>query len=199
MKRTGSVAAIVSFLLVLFAHGSALAENPIGASQKPGGDYKIGPEDVLEISVWKEKDLQLQEVLVRPDGWITFPLVGNVKAQGRTAQQIHDEITARLRKYIPNPVVTVSVKKVAGYKVFVIGKVNKPGEYVVGRYVDVLQALTLAGGLTPFADESNIRILRKNAKTNKDEVLRFNYDDIKKGRRLGQNITLQSGDTVVVP
>lgn len=196
MKRTSVTAA--SFLLVLLLQHGALADDVIGGRQPAGGDYKIGPEDVLEISVWKEKDLQLQEVLVRPDGWITFPLVGNVKAQGRTAQEIHDEITARLRKYIPDPVVTVSVKKVAGYKVFVIGKVNKPGEYVVGRYVDVLQALTLAGGLTPFADEGNIKILRKNS-NKKDVVLRFNYDDVKKGRRLEQNITLQSGDTVVVP
>ena len=176
------------------------AQSPIGAAQSAGGDYRIGPEDVLEISVWKEPELQLKEVLVRPDGWITFPLVGNVKAKGRTAQEIHDEITERLRKYVPDPVVTVSVKKVAGYKIFVIGRVNKPGEFVVGRYVDVLQALTLAGGLTPFADEDNIRILRKNAdNNNKEEVLHFNYADIKKGRRLDQNITLQSGDTVVVP
>jgi len=177
----------------------AYSQDPIGASQSRGGDYQIGPEDVLEISVWKEQDLQLKEVLVRPDGWITFPLVGNVKAIGRTAQEIHDEITERLRKYIPEPVVTVSVKKVAGYKIFVIGKVNKPGEYVVGRYVDVLQALTLAGGLTPFADEDSIRILRKDPESNRDEVLNFNYADIKKGRRLEQNIRLQSGDTVVVP
>jgi len=181
----------------LFAHGPAWAQSPIGAARGAGGDYQIGPEDVLEISVWKEQDLQLKEVLVRPDGWITFPLVGNVKAKGRTAQEIHDEITERLRKYIPEPVVTVSVKKVAGYKIFVIGKVNKPGEYVVGRYVDVLQALTLAGGLTPFADEGDIRILRRNDE--EDVVLRFSYSDIKKGRRLEQNIRLQSGDTVVVP
>ena len=199
MRITSSAAAAFSLLLMLCVHGSALAQNPIGAGQKTGGDYKIGPEDVLEISVWKEPDLQLKEVLVRPDGWITFPLVGNVRAQGRTAQEIHDEITQRLRKYIPEPVVTVSVKKIAGYKIFVIGRVNKPGEFVVGRYVDVLQALTLAGGLTPFADESNIRILRKNESNNKDEVLRFNYSDIKKGRRLDQNVTLQSGDTIVVP
>jgi polysaccharide biosynthesis/export protein len=199
MKTASSAIAASFFLLMFCVHGDALADNPIGASQKAGGDYKIGPEDVLEISVWKEPDLNLKEVLVRPDGWITFPLVGNVKAEGRTAQQIHDEITQRLRKYIPEPVVTVSVKKIAGYKIFVIGRVNKPGEFVVGRYVDVLQALTLAGGLTPFADESNIRILRKNQSNNKDEVLRFNYGDIKKGRRLDQNITLQSGDTVVVP
>jgi len=199
MKFAGRAVAAFFFLLTLCVPFGANAQNPIGAGQSKGGEYQIGPEDVLEISVWKEQDLQLKEVLVRPDGWITFPLVGNVKAKGRTAQEIHDEITERLRKYIPEPVVTVSVKKVAGYKVFVIGRVNKPGEFVVGRYVDVLQALTLAGGLTPFADEDNIRILRKNAENNSDEVLNFNYADVKKGQRLEQNIRLQSGDTVVVP
>jgi len=199
MKFMPRAAAACLYLLALCVSVGANAQSPIGAGQSSGGDYQIGPEDVLEISVWKEQDLQLKEVLVRPDGWITFPLVGNIKAIGRTAQEIHDEITERLRKYIPEPVVTVSVKKVAGYKVFVIGKVNKPGEFVVGRYVDVLQALTLAGGLTPFADEDNIRILRKNPENNSDEVINFNYADIKKGRRLSQNIRLQSGDTVVVP
>ena len=199
MRLAVRVVALFFAPLVFCTPMGVHAQNPIGAGQPHGGDYQIGPEDVLEISVWKEQDLQLKEVLVRPDGWITFPLVGNIEAKGRTAQEIHDEITERLRKYIPDPVVTVSVKKVAGYKIFVIGKVNKPGEYVVGRYVDVLQALTLAGGLTPFAEEDNIRILRKNKENNNDVVLNFNYADIKKGRRLEQNIRLQSGDTVVVP
>jgi polysaccharide export outer membrane protein len=107
-----------------------------------------------------------------------------------------------LRKYIPDPVVTVSIKKVAGYKIYVIGKVNKPGEYVVGRYVDVLQALTLAGGLTPFAAEGEIRVLRKQEAddgTVKETVIPFDYADVKKGRSLQQNIFLRSGDVVVVP
>jgi len=199
MKFMKAVVTLLSSILVFGMSVSGLAQSPIGAGQTAGGDYRIGPEDVLEISVWKEQDLQLKEVLVRPDGWITFPLVGNVKAKGKTAQEVDEEITGRLRKYIPEPVVTVSVKKVAGYKVFVIGRVNKPGEYVVGRYVDVLQALTLAGGLTPFADEENIRILRKGEEGSKEQVLQFNYAEIKKGQRLEQNITLKSGDTVVVP
>lgn len=175
----------------------SMAQNPIGAGAVPGGGYEIGPEDVLEISVWKEKDLQLKEVLVRPDGWITFPLVGNIQAMGRTALHVQEEITDRLRKYIPDPVVTVSVKKIAGYKIFIIGKVNKPGEYTVGRYIDVLQALTLAGGLTPFAEERNIKILRKE--NGKENVLLFDYAAVKKGRRLGQNINLKTGDVIVVP
>ena len=201
----GSSARVLRAPLMLIAalalSGPVIAQNPIGGGSVPGGDYEIGPEDLLEISVWKEKDLQ-REVLVRPDGWLTFPLVGNIRAKGRTALDVQEEITHRLRKYIPDPVVTVSVKKVAGYKVYVIGKVNKPGEYVVGRYVDVLQALTLAGGLTPFAAEGDIRVLRKQEAedgTVKEIVIPFDYADVKKGRGLQQNIFLKSGDVVVVP
>jgi polysaccharide export outer membrane protein len=191
----------VAVVALLALGGPAFAQNPIGAGSVHGGDYEIGPEDLLEISVWKEKDLQ-REVLVRPDGWLTFPLVGNIRAKGRTALDVQEEITTRLRKYIPDPVVTVSIKKVAGYKIYVIGKVNKPGEYVVGRYVDVLQALTLAGGLTPFAAEGEIRVLRKQEAddgTVKETVIPFDYADVKKGRSLQQNIFLRSGDVVVVP
>jgi polysaccharide export outer membrane protein len=193
--------AALAVVVTLAIAGSAFAQNPIGAGSVPGGDYEIGPEDLLEVSVWKEKDLQ-REVLVRPDGWLTFPLVGNIRAKGRTALDVQEEITHRLRKYIPDPVVTVSIKKVAGYKIYVIGKVSKPGEYVVGRYVDILQALTLAGGLTPFAAEGDIRVLRKQEAedgTVKEIVLTFDYADVKKGRSLQQNIFLKSGDVVVVP
>lgn len=173
-----------------------LADSPVIKQVVSGGEYEIGPEDLLDISVWKEKDLQ-KEVLVRPDGWITFPLVGNIEAKGKTALQLQEEITQWLKQYIPNPVVSVSVKKIAGYKIFVIGRVNKPGDYVVGRYIDVLQALSLAGGLTPFAEEGNIKIVRKQR--GKETILRFNYAEVKKGRRLEQNITLQSGDVIIVP
>lgn len=176
----------------------AVAMNAYAASTtaKNGGEYQIGPEDILDISVWREKDLQ-REVIVRPDGWLTFPLVGNVEAAGRTPQQLESEIRQRLRKFIPDPVVTVSVKKIQGLKVFVTGRVGKPGEYMVGRYVDVLQALTLAGGLTPFAKEDKIKILRKQG--GKEVVIPFDYSEVKKGRHLEQNITLRSGDVIVVP
>jgi len=190
-KFLAAVAAV--WITVVPVAGSA--QSSIG-SGGTGGDYQIGPEDVLDIAVWKEKDLQ-REVLVRPDGWLTFPLVGNVEAAGKTAYQLEQEIRQRLRKYIPDPVVTVSVKKIQGLKIFVIGRVGKPGEYVVGRYVDVLQALTLAGGLTPFAKESNIRVLRKQG--GKEVVIPFDFSEVKKGKRLEQNITLRSGDVIVVP
>jgi polysaccharide export outer membrane protein len=161
----------------------------------PAG-YRVEPEDVLGITVWKEEGLQ-KEVLVRPDGGISFPLVGEIQAAGRTADELRVEIAERLRKVINDPVVTVAVLKIAGYKVYVIGRVNKPGEFVAGRYIDVLQALTMAGGLTPFAAENDIKVLRK--RNGKDEVFEFEYSDIRHGRHLEQNIRLQGGDVVLVP
>jgi polysaccharide export outer membrane protein len=159
-------------------------------------EYKIGPEDVLQISVWKEPELE-REVLVRPDGGITFPLAGDVMAAGRTPAELRSDITLRIQKYIPDAVVTVSVTKLTGFRVYVIGKVKKPGQFTIGRYVDVLQALTLAGGLDPYASQKEIKVLRK--KNGKEIVFPFNYKAVKSGKNLEQNISLQNDDVVVVP
>jgi polysaccharide export outer membrane protein len=159
-------------------------------------DYQIGPEDVLEISVWKEEGLK-KEVLVRPDGGISFPLAGDMQAAGKSARQLQQEITQRLEKFMSDPVVSVAVLKIVSNKIYVIGRVNKPGEFAAGRYVDVLQALSMAGGLTPFAAENGIKVLRKE--NGKDLVLRFRYSEVKAGENLDQNITLKGGDVVVVP
>jgi polysaccharide export outer membrane protein len=177
------------------------AERPPGAQEAPNTrtavpDYEISPEDVLGISVWKEDGLT-KEVLVRPDGGISFPLAGDLQAAGKTAQEIELEITRRLMKYMAQPVVSVTVLKVVGNKIYVMGKVNKPGEYLAGRYLNVLQALSLAGGLTPFAAENDIKVLRKQG--GRDLVFPFNYSEIRKGNNLEQNITLKGGDVVVVP
>ncbi len=165
-------------------------------SKGPMPDYQLSPEDVLEISVWKEEGLS-KEVLVRPDGGISFPLAGDMQAAGKTAQQIQLEITRRLTKFIAQPVVSVTVLKVVGNKIYVIGRVNKPGEYVVGRYVNVLQALSMAGGLTVFAAENDIKVLRKG--DGWDMVFPFHYSEVRKGQNLEQNIILKGGDVVVVP
>lgn len=179
-------------------HGSPVS-NQLPPSQPavaadPG--YRIGAEDILEISVWKEDGLK-KEVLVRPDGGISFPLVGDISAVGKTARQLEAEIAQKLDRFIPQPAVSVAVLKVTGNKVYVIGKVQRPGEYVAGRYVDVLQALSMAGGLTPFAAENKIKILRKD--DGKDVVLPFQYSKIRNGENLEQNVMLKSGDVVVVP
>ena len=162
-----------------------------------GASYRIGPEDVLMISVWKEDELQ-REVLVRPDGGISFPLAGDVAVAGKTTQQVELEITRKIRRYIPDAVVTVSVKTISGYTIYVNGKVNNPGKFTLGRYVDVVQALTLAGGLSPFAKEGSILVQRRDPR-GRIIVFPFNYKEIRKGKNLQQNIILQSGDVIVVP
>jgi len=186
--------------LAIPAFGQQEAPKPAGDENRPAGvatpDYEIGAEDVLDISVWKEEGLK-KEVLVRPDGGIAFPLAGDMQAAGKTARQLQEEITQRLEKFIADPVVSVAVLKVNGNKIYVIGRVNKPGEFVAGRYVDVLQGLSMAGGLTPFAAENDIKVVRKD--NGKDIVFPFRYSDVKKGINLGQNILLKGGDVVVVP
>ena len=173
-----------------------LVPGMVSAQQAAGLEYRIGPEDVLFISVWKEKDLE-RKVLVRPDGGISFPLVGDIQVSGRTPLEVQDEIRSRLQRYVPDAEVTVSVDKISGYTVFVLGEVNKPGQFTLGRYVDVVQALTLAGGLTPYASERNMQILRRQ--DGREVTFSFDFRDIKRGRQLEQNIILQSGDVVVVP
>lgn len=159
-------------------------------------EYQLGAEDVLLISVWKDEQLT-REVVVRPDGMFSFPLIGDVQAEERTVEQIRADLVQRLTKYIPNPNVSVAVNKVASYKVYVVGRVNKPGEYVIGHYADVLQALSLAGGLTPFAAENDIKVMRRVR--GEQHALPFRYGDMRKGRALEQNIVLQRGDVVMVP
>ena len=127
----------------------------------------------------------------------SFPLVGDIEAEDRTVEGIRGDLVKRLTKYIPNPNVSVAVTKVVSYKVYVVGRVNKPGEYLIGHYTDVLQALSLAGGLTPFAAENDIKIMRRVK--GEQQAIPFRYGDLRKGRDLGQNIILQRGDTVMVP
>lgn len=176
---------LIAFLL--------LAWPALVIAQEPG--YQLNPGDVLIISVWKEQDLQ-REVLVLPDGHISFPLAGHLIAAGRTAQELQNELTQRLQKYIPDAVVTVSVKEPIGNKVYVLGAVNKPGEFLVTRPITVMQALSLAGGLTPFGSESRINIIRHEG--TKEIAIPFEYAAVKDGENLDSNIVLKSGDVVVV-
>ena len=158
--------------------------------------YRVGAEDVLEISVWREDALK-KEALVRPDGGISYPLIGEVQVAGRTVLEIQEEIAKRLEKFIPDPAVSVAILKIGSQRIYVIGKVNKPGDFPVGRYVDVLQALSMAGGLTPFADANDIRVMRREGE--RQVVLPFEYSRVVRGQKLEQNIQLRAGDVVVVP
>lgn len=181
-------------LLVMPVHAEDAMPASLMSQLEPG--YRLGAEDVLLVSVWKDEQLT-REVVVRPDGMFSFPLVGDIQAENQTVEDIRGELVKRLTKYIPNPNVSVAVTKVASYKVYVVGRVNKPGEYVIGHYTDVLQALSLAGGLTPFAGENDIKVMRRVR--GGQQAIPFRYGDIRRGRDLEQNILLQRGDVVMVP
>ncbi len=161
---------------------------------EPG--YRLGAEDIMLVSVWKDEQLT-REVVIRPDGMFSFPLVGDIQAEDRTVEEIRGDLVKRLTKYIPNPNVSVAITKIVSYKVYVVGRVNKPGEYLIGHYTDVLQALSLAGGLTPFAAENEIKVMRRVR--GEQYAIPFRYGDVRKGRDLEQNIILQRGDVVMVP
>ena len=158
--------------------------------------YRLQPGDLVVVSVWKESELQ-REVLVRPDGALTFPLAGEIDVDGKTIEQLRVDLVERLRKYVPDPVVTVAVKAIGGNRVYVLGKVARPGEFPFSSPVDVMQALSLAGGATPFAEVNDIVILRRD--NNGQRAMPFRYGEVERGKNLQQNVLLQSGDTVVVP
>jgi polysaccharide biosynthesis/export protein len=186
---------LVCAIGVLAAIGTRAQEATLEAAA-PNGEYRVSAEDVLHISVWKEEGLDA-DAIVRPDGGISFPLAGDIPAAGLTPKEIEVEIARRLQRYIPEAVVSVSVIKIQGLRIYVTGKVRTPGQYTVGRYIDVLQALTLAGGLTPYANGGDIKVLRRE--NGRQVVYKFDYGDIQNGHHLDQNIALQTDDVVVVP
>jgi polysaccharide biosynthesis/export protein len=187
-------------LLVCALVSPGFAEDPkVGASQPapaalPG--YRLEPGDIITVSVWKETDLQT-DVLVRPDGAFSFPLAGDVNAVGKTVEEVRTVLVDRLKRYIPSPVVTVAVKQINGNQIYVVGRVNKAGAFPLLSPLDVMQAIALAGGATPFAAINDIVILRRQ--NGQQQALHFHYSDVARGRDLSQNVLLQTGDTVVVP
>jgi polysaccharide biosynthesis/export protein len=183
----------VAALVLLVSSFAATADSSVPA---PAAGYRLQPGDVLLVSVWREPDLT-SEVLVRPDGALSFPLAGELTAAGRTVEQLRAELEQRVRKYVPEAVVTVGVKALLGNRVYVIGKVARPGDVPLLRPTDVMQVLALAGGTTPFADVNDIKILRRE--NGRQTVIEFRFGDVERGRNLEQNVVLQGGDTVVVP
>ena len=182
--------------LLLLLSGLAVIEPEQVAAQVGQADYELHAGDQLEVSVWKEVDLQ-RTVLVRPDGKFSFPLTGEVQAAGRSPAEIRADIENRLKAFIPEPVVTVTVTGVNGNSIYVIGQVNKPGAYAMNPRLNVLQALSLAGGTTPFSKLDNIIVIRSAGGTQRS--LPFRYNQVSEGKDLAQNITLEAGDVVVVP
>lgn len=195
----GVIVGLVSVVMSPLAGGAQalpLAEVPPGSSSLES-TYEMGPQDILHISVWKDEILS-REVIVRPDGFISFPLIGEVLAEGRTVGSLTKEMDDRLTKFVSDPRISIGVKEVNSFKIFVIGKVNSPGGFQIGQYTDVMQALSLAGGLTPFAREGSIKVLRRK-KNEGQTTFPFDYGEVLKGHSLEQNIVLHRGDVVMVP
>jgi polysaccharide export outer membrane protein len=158
--------------------------------------YRIGPGDVLEISVWRDDSLT-RDITVPPDGIIAFPLIGEVPIKRLTVTQLRERITKRLAEFIPDATVTVILKQINSLRAYVIGKVRRPGQFAIAMDTTVMQLLAMAEGLNPYANESAIYILRqKNGVTVK---IPFDYKGIIKGKKLEQNILLNRGDVIVVP
>ena len=168
--------------------------SPTPATTDPA--YVIGPEDVLDINVWKEPDVS-RVVPVRPDGRISLPLINDVQAAGMSPQQLAKTVTEKLRKYFNEPQVTVIVTAINSQRVFVVGEVLRAGAFPLIPGMTVLQALSSAGGFTTFADVKKIHVMR--LRDGKHIELPFNYRDVLKGDNPDQNIKLEPGDTVVVP
>lgn len=177
---------------------------PAGTASAQTGDpgYRINGGDLLHISVYGEQNLN-QDVAVQPDGGIAFPLVGNIDARGMTLKELQTRIADSLRQseYFPNLTdneVTVSMLKASGNSVSVVGQVRQPGTFVFDTQLDVMQALSLAGGLTPFASKSKIKVLRRDD-AGKQVAILFDYSEVEDGEQLEKNILLRGGDVVVVP
>lgn len=158
--------------------------------------YIIGPGDVLDISVWKDESMT-KLVTVLPDGKISFPLIGEIMAGGKTLAQLSAELKEKINRFVPDPNVSLVVQQVNSLLIYVIGKVNHPGRFLLNTNVNVLQVLAMAGGLNPFAKRNKIKIFREEGK--ETEIFEFRYDDVSSGENLDQNIRLKRGDIIVVP
>jgi polysaccharide biosynthesis/export protein len=167
-------------------------------------EFLLGPEDVLKVTVWKSLDLS-GEVTIRPDGTITMPLIGDVPAAGFTANVLAKRISERLTEYISSPVVTVQVKDVNSYFIYVLGEVVRPGKYPLKSYANVMQGISLAGGFAPFAGKNKIKVLRnvsigsEGHEKKRQIEIPVHYDNILKGNAVPGNFILRSGDVIVVP
>ncbi len=178
------------------AESRAATEPPAGSGQTTDQEYVIGHGDILNINVWKD-DALAKQVTVLPDGRIAFPLIGEITAGGKTVALLRREIETGLKRFVPDPILNVEVEQVNSMLIYVIGKVNQPGRFVLSTNIDILQALAMAGGLNPFAKQDSIKVFRK---TNQEtSMYHFNYDEVSEGKQLSQNILLKRGDVIVVP
>ncbi len=192
---------IFGILSPLVTGGAAFAENaataPAAATAEAEGTYRIGSGDLLKIITWKEPDFSREEVLVRIDGKISFPLLNDIQAAGRTAMALKAAIEAGLTDYVDSPEVTVTVISPVSQKFYILGEVARTGEYPIVKSLTVLQAFAVAGGFTEWASKKEIILFRQEE--GGEKILRVNYKDIVKGKNLKNNIPIKADDTIVVP
>jgi polysaccharide biosynthesis/export protein len=197
---------VAAFVLLVAGVAPAAAQAPAAAPAPSGSaaaapaatppGYVIGPDDVLTIVFWREKDMSA-EVTVRPDGRISLPLINDVVASGRTPDELRVAVTEAAAKFIADPTVTVVVKTIHSRKVFITGQVSKPSEYALGGPTTVLQLIAMAGGVLEYADSENITVL--STVDGKPTSFRFNYKEVMNRKNLQQNVLLKPGDTIIVP
>lgn len=194
-------------VLIVLAAGWVLAAATAGVSQDKGttswsaraqaAEYRIGAGDVLEITTWKEPELSRRDILVRMDGKISFPLLGDVAAAGMTPVELTDTIQNGLKHYVTSPVVTVTVTNPGSQRIYILGEVVRTGEYPLIKNLTVLQAFALAGGFTQWAAKDEIILLR--GEPGREKTYKINYKEIVRGRSTENNLPLQANDTIVVP
>jgi polysaccharide export outer membrane protein len=160
-------------------------------------DYRIAPPDVLEISIWGEPELRRENLIVRPDGKVSFPLVGDLEVAGKTTAEVKGLLEQAIQQFIPQASASVIITQMGSMQFYVLGKVARPGMFNIATELNVLQALSMAGGLTPFAREGDIVVVRVQGGVT--VRLPFDYGRVRSGRNLEQNILLQRGDVVLVP
>jgi polysaccharide export outer membrane protein len=190
-RRSTTAGFFISAALSLLASLSAAAQ-----ATAPG--YPLHPGDKLIVGVYDDPKLLPQEITITPDGSITYPMVGELMVGGKTTGQVRTELEAKLKKFISEPIAIVLVTDVKGNVAYVVGQVNKPGQIVMNPSINVLQALSMAGGGNPYAKLDSIIIIR-TAAGGVQRVLPFKYGQVTAGKDLQQNIVLESGDVVVVP
>jgi polysaccharide biosynthesis/export protein len=168
-----------------------------GPNTSKAAEYVIGVGDILDIVTWKEPDFSKQEILVRLDGKISFPLLDDVQAAGLSPIRLKKNIEARLKEYVSSPSVTVSVRNAASQRFYILGEVANTGEYPLVKDLTVLQAFALAGGFTEWASKKEIILFRREG--GKEKVIRINYKEIVRGKDFSQNVAIQADDTIIVP
>ncbi len=198
MKKTLCLILALTFVMVsLLAYAQEKKQNMTVIAETMVNEYQIGIGDILEIVTWKEPDFTREEVLVRTDGKISFPLINDFPAAGLSPMELKYNIEKGLKAYVAHPVVTVHVRNPVSQKVYVLGEVKRTGEYPLVKHLTVLQAFALAGGFTPWASKKEIILLRHEGGKNK--IYRINYKDITKGKDFSQNLKLRADDTIIVP